>query len=330
MSSTTADTNTGTSLLDIAGVTASQLIGPSASPQPLASGTLSLLQAAPSEASNPVLLVIKVDEAVFPLYKDTVMGTHDGKEEWYTFSLSLAEGEKSWVRLVLPPLSTPELVKSRDAFEQHLIARGLLLDGIRAAGDEIGQSSAQSGSQTASSITQSSAAHQVTTAPTASPWKFSRLSHSVSEGLQGSSSTLAGYTSAASQAISGLATSAGQVAGNAFQSAKENIAGAGNSTSDGQQQSGDTRVMPDTRDAMYDAFSGAGQGLSDVSSSVTTEAPRMVNHELGPEAKKIASEASQGVKNVGQAGADLTLGTSTVFHGAKAAEGAVKSSSDQP
>lgn len=55
--------------------------------------------------------------------------------------------------------------------------------------------------------------------------------------------------------------------------------------------------------------------LSDVTSSVTTEAPSVVAHNAGEEASKIATEASHGVQNVGKAGLDATLGTSTVYHG---------------
>lgn len=271
-----------TALLTIDGVTASQIIGSSA-PQPIASGLLSLLPGPGSTtnaANTEPLLLIKVDTAVFPLFKDTIMGTHDGKEEWYTFSLPLREEastssavaetkdkEQTWVRLVLPPLTNSDLVSLRDRFEEHLITRGLLYDGIRATGDELGRSSAQSGSSTATSIHQSAAQHTVTTDPTDQPWQFSRWSHNLSNGFKGSTETVAGYTTSASNAISGLAASAGQVAGNAFAKAKEGLSSAtredieGNQTTKSQEATtGDERVMPNTRDAMYDAFQGAGSG----------------------------------------------------------------------
>lgn len=280
MSSATDPSTSPPTLLTIDGVTASQIIGDS-QPQPLATGTLSVLPGAIAGSSGSTdagddqspLLLLKIESSLFPLYKDTIFGTHDGKEEWYTFSLRVGTKDDAasgsspsmWVRLVLPPLTTPELTSRRDQFEQHLIARGLLLDGIRATGDELGRASAQSGAQAARSVHQSAATHQTTTDPTDSPWQFSRLSHDASKNFKASTGTVAEYTTAASQAVSGLAASAGSAVGSAFASAKGSLMGGDGgaasgeaSNSGGSDQS--TRVMPNTRDAVSDAASGVGQG----------------------------------------------------------------------
>lgn len=55
--------------------------------------------------------------------------------------------------------------------------------------------------------------------------------------------------------------------------------------------------------------------LSDITSSISTEAPNVTTHNVGQEASHIAGQASQGVGNIAKAGMDVTLGTSSVYHG---------------
>lgn len=237
-----------TALVTIEGVTASQIIG-SEPPKPISTGTLSLLngEGEGGDASSSPLLLLKVDQSVFPLHKNTTMGTHEGKEEWYTFNLDVS-GTQTWIRLVLPPLISSEVVSARDELERQLIKHGLLLDGIRATGDEIGRTSTQTGSETAQSIHSASVHHVNTTQPTDSPWTFSRFSRNASRGFKESTETVASYTSAASNAVAGLAASAGSALGSLSAGTREDL---------GQ---GDERIMPDTRDAVSDAASGVGHG----------------------------------------------------------------------
>lgn len=317
-------------LVAIADVTASQLLVDSSSsdaastspataalsPQPLATGDLTLwstLSTAASssssstasnvDASEPILL-IRVAEQVFPLYKSTIFGTHDGKEDWYTFSVELEPSAGSagkddtpgvikpdtsaindvarmWVRLVLPPgiheQSSP-LSNARDDFERILISHGLLLSGIRAAGDEVGRGAAQSGEETSQQIKDAAGNHRAQTEGTNSPASFSRSSHRFAQGSNSTTASLAQYTGIASGAVSSLASSAGSALGTAYQGARDSLfSGSQGQQQDQQQQAASTggpaagqdvfkgeeadkRIMPETRDAISQAFDGAGQG----------------------------------------------------------------------
>lgn len=310
-------------LVRIPSVTVSQLIG-SAPPKPLCTGELRVLPGpaaapAPSGASageaaqggslKDVLLLLQVGEQhTFTLRRGTTMGTHEGHEEWYTFDLDLdldlggdaapesgdapAPAARTWIRLVLPPLSASasssdpsSLLALRDRFEDLLISRGLLLDGVRAAGDELGQSAAQGGRATAKSWREAAEEYRATVDPsgglvstgtgnggagTGAPTGtggFSQWSHRVADGAAGGSATIAHYTGQASAAVGGLASSAGSALGGVYARARESLVG---SAEDGEEdkeyasmgtgEKRDTRVLPGTRDAMYDAFEGAREG----------------------------------------------------------------------
>lgn len=309
--------------------------------------TPSTASAAATAASEPILLVRVGEKVVFPLYAHTIFGTHADEETWYTFDLPLPPVEssasapassvpssstagdsqsKTWVRLVLPPLSTPEVISARDTFEDALIARSLLLSGVRAAGDELGSSATETGASLSSSLAQASQSHISTTSADGAgegAWKFSRTSHRTSEGVLKGSQALSGATQTAAEAMAGLATAAGGALGSAYQSLAGSFGGGGASTSAAEAQPPkDTRVMPDTRDALSDAFNGASSGASSLYNTATTEAPRFVQHNAGEEAAKLAKEVGHSASNAGGALVDVTLGTSTIFHGAQAARGA--------
>ncbi|CAO1637161.1 unnamed protein product [Jaminaea pallidilutea] len=379
-------------LVAIADVTASQLLVDSSSsdaastspataalsPQPLATGDLTLWSTPSTSASlssssaastnvdpsEPILL-IRVAEQVFPLYKSTIFGTHDGKEEWYTFSVELEpqagsagkddtpgvikpdtsainDVARMWVRLVLPPgihVQSSPLSNARDDFERILISHGLLLSGIRAAGDEVGRGAAQSGEETSQQIKDAAGNHRDQTEGTNSPASFSRSSHRFAQGSSSTTASLAQYTGIASGAVSSLASSAGSALGTAYQGARTSLF----SVSEGQQQQqtastggtaagqdvfkgeeADKRIMPETRDAISQAFDGAGQGASSIYGTATDEAPSVISHNAGQESAEVASHAGQSLANVGSAAKDATLGTSTVVHGYYAAKGAAE------
>ncbi|PWN18604.1 hypothetical protein BCV69DRAFT_284911 [Microstroma glucosiphilum] len=305
--------------------------------------------AAATSASEPILLVRVGEKVVFPLYAHTIFGTHADEETWYTFDLPLPPVEssasapsssvpssstepagdaqsKTWVRLVLPPLSTPEVLSARDTFEDALIARSLLLSGVRAAGDELGSSATETGTSLSSSLSQASQSHISTTSADGAgegAWKFSRASHRTSESVLRGSQALSGATQTAAEAMAGLATAAGGALGSAYQSIAGSFGGgASASSAEDQQAASDSRVMPNTRDALSDAFNGASSGASSLYNTATTEAPRFVQHNAGEEAAKLANEVGQTASNTGGALVDVTLGTSTIFHGAQAAKGA--------
>lgn len=309
--------------------------------------------AAATAASEPILLVRVGEKVVFPLYAHTIFGTHADEETWYTFDLPLppvessasapassvpssssieAAGDsqsKTWVRLVFPPLSTPEVLSARDTFEDALIARSLLLSGVRAAGDELGSSATETGASLSSSLSQASQRHISTTSADGAgegAWKFSRTSHRTSEGVLKGSQALSGATQTAAEAMAGLATAAGGALGSAYQSLAGSFGGGASASAsagtEGQQPPSDTRVMPNTRDALSDAFNGASSGASSLYNTATTEAPRFVQHNAGEEAAKLAKEVGQSASNAGGALVDVTLGTSTIYHGAQAARGA--------
>lgn len=340
----------------IPNVTAAQLVGSDL--HPLVTGTLTLQLAPPrddrevaaTEESRVPILLLYVEEKLFPLYKDTVMGTHEGQELWYTFNLptSSSKSESSssseptpttsstssdiWVRLVLPPLTDDSLLSKRDKFEQALIQHGLLLDGLLSTGDELGKSFSQSGISTSQSLEARSKEHRSTTSATDSPWTFSRTSHKIAQGANSSTRTLSQVTSLASDLVGSLASSAGQVVGSAYQSTKDNLFTTEESRQEAMQQEEmkrqtggekeDDRYLPNTRDAINSAFEGASEGVSSLYTTTTNEVPKVVEHNYGSETKDLVGEAGNTVGNLGQATADVTVKQSTIFHGVSAAKGA--------
>lgn len=356
MTTQTETTSAAAPLVTIQDVAALQIVSADAPPQPLAQGKLELYPGDEGgEADSKPILLLTVGNKAFPLLKDTIFGTHAGVEEWYTFDLALPtaasasaatdEPSRTWVRLNLPPQirqEGSEANRARDHFEEVLINKGLLLDGIKATGDEWGQAAAQTGAAAASRLSAHSASIRSDSSFGAAPPQlqnggdidsatFSRQSHRWARGTRQTTNTLASYSTAASEAVSSFASSAGSALGSAYRSATQSLGtddasshekshGRGDAASDDK----DDRYLADTRDAISQAASGAAQGVGEVYSTGTTEAPRVITHTHGSDAADLATEVGKSAQNVGQVAADVTLGTSTVVHGYHAAKGAAQ------
>lgn len=115
---------------------------------PLSSGDLTLqlptvthTQSPSTSSPKPVLLAF-LGSTLFPLYKTTNFGTFTQSPRTYGFDFQLSEDTSTQVRLVLPDDVQADV---QDQFEQILIHYGLLLEGIRAAGDEVMRSATEGG-----------------------------------------------------------------------------------------------------------------------------------------------------------------------------------------
>lgn len=86
-----------------------------------------------TSSAQPILLAF-VGTSLFPLFKETTFGTFTQHPRQYGFDFRLSKEATTQVRLILP-IDVSEALQDR--FEEILIQSGLLLDGIRAAGDEI-------------------------------------------------------------------------------------------------------------------------------------------------------------------------------------------------
>jgi hypothetical protein len=129
------------SSIDSTNTPSSPSLSTSLSPNAAAAPTSSSSSSSNASPSAPILLAF-VGKTLFPLYKDTVFGTFINQPRQYAFDFKLSETTSTQVRLVLPE-NVQEGVQ--DEFEEILIQRGLLLQGIRAAGDEIMRGAKESG-----------------------------------------------------------------------------------------------------------------------------------------------------------------------------------------
>jgi hypothetical protein len=129
--------------VSLANTTLLQLL-PGGDEAPLGSGTLGL--AATGDAEAPLLL--QLNALRFPVARGAQFGTDAADPLLYSFLFAPAgsSSEQFWVRIRLAPGTATE------HFEELLIQHGFLLDGIRAAGDEIARSAVEGGQKVAQSV----------------------------------------------------------------------------------------------------------------------------------------------------------------------------------
>lgn len=106
---------------------------------PLAKGCLSVID--PDSSSKS--LIISIETHSWLLNEETVFGTFVKQPNTFAFNLTIPPGLTSRVNLILPiGIENPTHPANSDyeRFESLLIKKGLLLTGVRAAGNEIASS----------------------------------------------------------------------------------------------------------------------------------------------------------------------------------------------
>jgi hypothetical protein len=220
------------------------------------SGRSPITEGPPTSTSAPILLAF-VGKTLFPLYKDTNFGTFTNNSRQYAFDFRLSKDTSTQVRLVLPEDITESV---QDGFEEILIQSGLLLQGLRAAGDEIMRSARMGGKENAERIKQGTKEH-ISNTPSAGndPLQFSKASHENAESFNSGSNTVYDYALSASNVIYGAAGSAGASIRKGVNSINESLpASIQNTTS--EEKGADPDDMSDLRKAINEAASGVSQG----------------------------------------------------------------------
>lgn len=124
--------------ISIQDVTALQIL-PNGDSSTLAKGKLSVIST-PSDSKDETALILSVGPTTsFPLTKKTLFGTFDDRPNVFAFQLPQSEGDLN-VQIHLPKGIEDPLHPANADFtrlEDLLIEKGLLLTGIRAAGNEI-------------------------------------------------------------------------------------------------------------------------------------------------------------------------------------------------
>ncbi|KAF8725013.1 A Receptor for Ubiquitination Targets, partial [Rhizoctonia solani] len=207
---------------------------------PLASGTLQILSAEPTDSASPTahstdasvpILTLKIGNAAFPITKATPFYTHTSSSRIYLFAPVLedvAVGAGTYVKITLPEdIATPgsDAEKSRDAFEEVLLNHGLLQEGTAAFADELASGAREAGLKAASSIKGVASSH--TSGPPAEPSSFSSTTHQVADSAVSGTETIKDYTASASQTVSSAGASIGATAGSYLSKATETVAKAG-------------------------------------------------------------------------------------------------------
>ncbi|KAF8748957.1 Senescence-associated protein [Rhizoctonia solani] len=277
---------------------------------PLASGTLQILSAEPTDSASPT--AHSTDASVPFDFKDRKCSD------------------------IATPGSDAE--KSRDAFEEVLLNHGLLQEGTAAFADELASGAREAGLKAASSIKGVASSH--TSGPPAEPSSFSSTTHQVADSAVSGTETIKDYTASASGA------SIGATAGNYLSKATETVAKAGvavgerlvhlfgmedqvqrvaSETASDRKRRRSTVMAPATLRSLGTIGSGVKEGTSEVTSAAREAATSVLEHDAGPEAVELANKGGQAAGNLTQATGDALLATSAVATAGYAAAGATES-----
>ncbi|UZJ54121.1 hypothetical protein CBS101457_003441 [Exobasidium rhododendri] len=271
----------------------------------------------------PILLAF-VGKTLFPLYQETVFGTFVDKPMQYGFDFKLSRDTSTQVKLVLPSNVKQSV---QDEFEDILIERGLLLTGIRAAGDEIMRGARESGRDNSNRL---KAGTQDTASAGSDPMTFSKSTHDNAASVRSGSSTVYQYALGASNAVANAAGSAGA----GLKKGMNNLGVTGSSNAPTKSSSSSSVALPqnsekgedmsDLRKAINEAASGVAEGASELYSTAKESASLGIKHNFGEEANELATSAGGSMQDMGKTAGNAIHSTSVIGTSLYAAEGAVK------
>lgn len=142
-------------LITIDNCNAEQLVGTETAH--LSTGQLNIYPAGDPTENKDINLTLGPSAAFHLSPSTSTFFTHASNTRIYLISLPLGEsiGSGSYVQITLPEgIDVPgsEAEKARDTFEEILVSRGFLKEGVEAAGDELGRGIAEGAAGISSSI----------------------------------------------------------------------------------------------------------------------------------------------------------------------------------
>ncbi|KAI0347419.1 hypothetical protein BDW22DRAFT_1351848 [Trametopsis cervina] len=266
----------------------------------LAHGKLSLSTVAPRPSDGPQpILILTVDEAVFPLHKTTLFGTVAGNERVYLFQPEIQDANVpagSFIKITLPDNAGGLSESAQEQFEQLLIDHGLLKTGVLAVGDEISRSMNEDAHAAARTVKETTADFLNENPPTDSPLKYSETTHSITSAASSATSTLYDTAASISSTVSSAASSA-----SAFLSNRAT----------GGPPSEETRENAATMGGVYNSI---GSGVNVLKEAVTQSVGDVVEHQLGRETRTVGGNVAESIGNgTGALGQVAEVGTGAVL-----------------
>jgi len=281
---------------------------------PLSDGPLALIQS----TDNQLKLVCGT--AAFSLDTKHPFYTNTHSQRIYVFSPFLSATEKSgfYVKALLPESVQEEgsaAAKQRDEFEGILIHRGFLKEGAEAMLGE-------AGSDLGDEVTAKKDQH-ISSTQGGDLGQFGNMTHTIADKAVEYSDAVAGYSAEFSKVVGNAAHTVGAKISNlvAAQTKDSQLLNDPKVTATADRvKQGATQVGA----SLGSVAAGLGAGLSNLYTSTTAAAQEVIQHNFGSDAAQLSTQAGQTTSNLGETAGNATMATSTMFHGGKAAEGAIQ------
>jgi len=307
------------SLIEIQACSVSQHLPGTKDDIPLSDGPLALIQ------SSDKQLKLVCGTSAFSLDPKSPFYTNTESQRIYIFQPFLSATEKPgfYVKVLLPEAIQEDgsaAQKQRDEFEEILVQKGFLKEGIAAMAAEYGAD--------VGDAVQAKKDQYLSSTEPGDVGQFSDLSHKIAD-------RAVEYSHAAAD----LSAEFSKVVGKAAQTVGAKIAHLV-SDKEGTSSTGEGGILSDPKvEATVDRVKQAGSqaatsisnvatgfaaGLTSMYTSATKATQEIIEHNFGPDAAQLSTQAGQTASNVGETAGNATLATSTMFHGGKVAEGAYK------
>ncbi|KAH9943581.1 hypothetical protein B0H21DRAFT_779706 [Amylocystis lapponica] len=235
-------------------------------------------------------LTLTVGKAAFPLFKTTLFGTLASDDRAYVFTPELGGRESGYVKITLPggvKEAGCELAKLQTQFEQVLIDRGFLKEGMAAAADELGKSVRDDSASVAQRVRGRTASFLTRNPPTSEP---AVVPQSAASSSASGTQSIATRARSLSNAVSSAASQAGAwVAGRLVPTTATN-----------------TENLASVSDSATDSV---GAGSAEMHSSLDEAAGEPVQNEYGVDARDLAGDVGASAGNVGTVIGDAALAT---------------------
>ncbi|RVD87039.1 uncharacterized protein DFL_005288 [Arthrobotrys flagrans] len=314
-------------LVSIKDVTSSQILPNSSTPIPLKSGTLTLTE--PLAGSNPtsakLFLTITPTASsadttplTLPIHPDLFLGSKAGLCQTFRFKITDELGAIE--------IEFPESVSEEDAltFEKVMVYNGFLKIGLVARADDFSKTIAETANNLKNYLSRKTDERNEEAASPDKESEFSDTAKEIVDTTEVATEKVAETSATAGQTISDAAYTAGTWIGE-----KAGIKPNQHEQSSDQPKSLAKGTFEQTIEGAAIAGKELGNGIKLVGSEIGESASKIVGHDYGDDAKKLADGTRQAGANVGSTAVNVVEGTSVTINAAKAGIGATSKEKEE-
>ncbi|KAF3313986.1 hypothetical protein TWF173_005091 [Orbilia oligospora] len=308
-------------LVSIKDVKSSQIPPNSSTPIPLKSGTLTLTE--PLVGSNPTsaklfLTITPTDPSAdttpltLPIHPDLFLGSKEGLCQTFRFKITDELGAIE--------IEFPELISEEDAltFEKVMVYNGFLKTGIVAGADDFSKTIAETANNLKNYLSRKTDERNEEAVTPDKESEFSDITKEIVDTAEVATEKVAETSATVGQTISEAVYGAGTWIGE-----KSGLKPHHSEPSSDQPKSLAKETFDQTIEGAAIAGKEMGNGIKLVGTEIGESASKIIGHDYGNDAKKLADGTRQAGANVGHTAVNVVEGTSVTLNSAKAGVGAV-------